>query len=167
MSMTATETIVSGAPTRPNGSLHRYELVYAGHTRRAYADTEEALVDVLIPGYTAMSETHRWENRVAYTIRAQVIAQAGLNAVDTFETLTNAERTILQGPRHQPPVVATWSCPIPLILIASYYAPAGPNARPVREAGMEPNVIWVNPSDDYTFLTSLHDIGVISLHVSG
>lgn len=164
--MTA-ESPVSGTPTRHDGTLHRYELVYAGHTRRVYADTEDALVDVLIPGYHAMNETQRWEARIAYMVRAQVIAQAGLNAVDAFETLAHATQAILQGPRHEPPVVATWACPVPLILVATYYEPAGPNPRPVSETGMEPNVIWVDPSDDMTFLNSLHDIGVISLYVSG
>lgn len=164
---TMTMETASPSPTRNDGSLHRYELVYAGHTRRVYADTEVALIDVLIPGYAQMTSHEAWEARIAYLIRAQVIAQAGLNAVDAFATLPAAQQTILQGPRHEPPVVAHWSCPIPLILVATYYEPAGRNARPVREAGMEPNVIWVDPSDDTTFLTSLHDIGVISLYVSG
>lgn len=164
--LTAPET-VSGSPTRDDGTLHRYELVYAGHTRRVYADTESTLVDVLIPGYAAMTEQQQWEARLSYMIRAQVIAQAGLNAVDAFATLTHDQQTILQGPRHEPPVAATWSCPVPLVLVASFYAPAGDNPRPVSDAGMEPNVIWVNPSDDVTFLNSLHDIGVISLYVSG
>lgn len=154
------------APTRADGTRHAYEMLYAGHTRRAYADTHEALVGVLIEGYSTMTEQQKWEARLAYTIRAQVIAQAELNAVDAFETLTSAQRAILQGPRHVPPVVPTWSCPVPLVLISTYYQPAGPDARPVREAGMEPNVIWLNPSDDETFLTSLHDIGVISLYTS-
>lgn len=157
----------SPSPTRNDGSLHRYELVYAGGTRRAYADTEDALCDVLIPGYATMTSHEAWEARIAYLIRAQVIAQAGLNATDAFATLSHAEKTILQGPRHEPPVVAHWSCPIPLILVATFYAPAGRNARPVRDQGMEPNVIWIDPSDEITFLTSLHDIGVISLYVSG
>lgn len=159
--------VASGSPTREDGSLHRYELVYAGHTRRVYADTEEALIDVLIPGYAEMSEMSRWEARLAYMTRAQVIAQAGLNATDAFHTLSHAQQVILQGPRHEQPVVPTWSCPVPLILVASYYEPAGRNARPVRDQGMAPNVIWVDPSDDTTFLASLHDIGVISLYVSG
>jgi hypothetical protein len=164
--MTVTGT-VSGAPTREDGTLHRYELVYAGHTRRVYADTEAALIDVLIPEYVSMSEQQQWEARLSYMIRAQVIAQAGLNAVDAFETLDHTAKTILQGPRHEPPVVPTWACPVPLVLIASFYTPAGTNPRPVSEAGMEPNIIWVDPSDDVTFLNSLHDIGVISLYVSG
>lgn len=158
--------VASPVPTRPDGSLHRYELLYAGHTRRVYADTEAALIEVLIPGYQDLTEQHRWEARLAYATRAQVIAQAGLNTAEVFGSLSLAERTILSGPRHQPPVVSTWDCPIPLILIASYYAPAGPNARPVRAQGMAPNVIWLDPSDDETFLRSLHDIAVISLHTS-
>lgn len=158
--------MVSGAPVREDGTLYRYELVYAGHTRRVYADTIETLVDVLIPGYLTMTEQQRWEARLAYTTRAQVITQAGLNTTDAFARLPMVERTILQGPRHEQPVVATWDCPVPLVLITSYYQPAGPSPRPVREQGMAPNVIWLDPSDETTFLTSLHDIAVISLYTS-
>lgn len=157
---------VAAEPTRSDGTLYRYELVYAGHTRRVYADHTDVLVDILIPGYLDMSEHSRWEARLLYAARAQVIAQAGLNATDMLATLTLAEQTILQGPRHEQPVVATWACPIPLVLISTYYQPAGSNPRPVSEQGMAPNVIWIDPADDLALLNSLHDLAVISLYTS-
>lgn len=153
-------------PHHADQTLHKYEMVYAGGTRRVYADTEEALVGVLVDGYQTMTELERWNARLHYMIRAQVIAQAVLNADDAFASIAPAQQVVLQGPRHTPPVVATWTERVPLILVATFYKPAGTNPRPVREQGMEPNVIWVDPSDDATFLASLHDIGVVSLHVS-
>jgi hypothetical protein len=157
---------LSGEPRHPNGTIYTYEMLYAGLTRRVYADTHEALIDALIPGYATGTETQRWEARLYYMARAQVLAQAELNASDAFHSLDRAQQVVLQGPRHDPPVVPTWSCPVPLVLISSFYKPAGTQLRPVREMGMEPNVIWLDPSDDIAFLNSLHDIAVISLHHS-
>lgn len=154
----------AGPPTHPDGTPFRFEMLYSGLTRRAYAETHTDLIEFLIVGYASMSEQERWHARLAYMVRAQVITQAALNTADSFMRLSNADRAVLQGPRHDPPVVATWDCPVPLILIATYYEPAGKAPRPVSEQGMEPNVIWVDPSDDITFLESLHDIAAISLH---
>lgn len=152
------------APRRPDGSLYRYEMLWAGDTQRAYADTAEALLNVLIPGYMDMTEQSRWEHRLAYAARAQVLVQAMLNTTDAFATLPSDAERVLQGPRFEPPVVATWPHPVPLVLISAYYAPATKVPAPVSEQGMPPNVIWINTSDDQAFLDSLHDIGVITLH---
>lgn len=155
-----------GPPTREDGSLYLYEMVYAGMTRRAYEDTPEALMAHLIPGYLTMGEKARWQARLGLAVKAQVQVQAIVNTMDSFHTLTEDQQAILQGPRHEPPVVATWECPVPLVLVASFYRPAGTAPRPVSNNGMEPNVIWINPSDDLTLLESLHDLDVISLHMA-
>lgn len=164
MTTTAPEPITVTAPLHADGTRYRFEILHAGFTCRDYADTYTDLVDILIPGYLDMDERTRWEARLAYLTRAQVVAQACLNTADAFHTLTDTQQQVLQGPRHVPPVVAIWDAPIPLILIATYYAPAGKAPRPARDQGMEPNVIWVDPSDDTTFIESLHDIGLVSLH---
>lgn len=154
----------TGLPTREDGSLYRFELVYAGFTARAYADTHADLINYLIDGYSTMSQTEQWHARLAYMARAQTIVQASLNTHPLFGSLPHDQKTILQGSRHEPIAVASWDCPVPLILIASHYKPAGDIEKPRAVDGMPPNVIYVDPSDDATFLESLHDISVVSLH---
>lgn len=153
-------------PTRTDGSLYRYELVYAGHTHRTYADTPIELVEALIEGYETMNEQARWEARLLYAIRVQVLVQAELNLAESFASLPLDVQTILQGPRHDPPVVPRWAHPVPLVLVASFYAPAALIPRPVRDQGMAPNVLWIDPSDDDSLLASLHDLGVVSVYTS-
>jgi hypothetical protein len=154
------------APTKADGTLFAYELIHAGGTRRAYADDLADLTNVLLPGYENWTEKQRWEARLHLAIRAQVVVQAEENATDAFRTLPAAAQAVLMDARHEPPTVASWSHPVPLVLVASFYAPAGQVPRPVREQGMAPNVIWIDPSDEVSLLTTLHDAGFISLNTS-
>lgn len=152
------------APRKPDGSLYRYEMLYAGYTQRTYADDHQTLVDALIEGYSRLSATDQWVARLAFMNRAAVVAQAHLNTHPALPSLPLAQRTILQGSRHEPIVVDTWDCPVPLILMATDYLPAGKIPKPRRTQGMPPNVIYVDPSDDGTFIESLHDIAVVTLN---
>lgn len=157
---------ISGEPTRPDGSLYAYELLYAGDTRRVYADDLPDLIEVLLPGYETWTEQQRWEARLHLSIRAQVVVQAEENASDAFRLLPREAQAVLQDARHEPPTVVAWPHPVPLVLVTSYYVPAGRIPRPVREQGMAPNVIWIDPSDEIALLTSLHDAGFITLNTS-
>lgn len=161
-----TAPIVSGDPTTPDGGLRTYELIYAGGTRRVYADTLDAFMDLLLPGYDTWTEQQRWEQRLHLAIRAQVVAQAEANAADTFRLVPPDMQAVLQGTRHEPPSPVSWSQPVPLVLVTSFYAPAGKIPRPVREQGMEPNLIWIDPSDETSLLESLHDAGYLTLNTS-
>jgi len=155
---------VPDAPRRPDGSTYRYEMIHAGGTRRAYADTATALTAALIEGYLDLDAAGQWHARLALAARAQVAVQAHLNTADSFHRATSQQQEILNGPRHEPPVVAAWDCPIPLVLVATHYEPAGLCPRPRALDGMPPNVIWIDPSDDLSLLGSLHDVSVIALH---
>lgn len=167
--MTSTHVIapdVSGDPTTADGTLLAYELIYAGGTRRVYADALDAFMDVLLPGYDTWDEQRRWEQRLHLAVRAQVVVQAEANTHDTFRLVPPDKQAVLQGTRHEPPSPVSWSQPIPLVLVASFYAPAGKIPRPVREQGMEPNLIWIDPSDETSLLESLHDTGYLTLNTS-
>lgn len=164
--MTATQSRVSGDPAKPDGALYAYELIYAGGTRRAYGDDLADLIEVVLPGYETWTEQQRWEARLHLAIRAQVVVQAEENATDAFRTLPTEAQAVLQDARHEPPTVVSWPYPVPLVLVASFYAPAGLVPRPVREQGMAPNVIWIDPSDETSLLTSLHDAGFLTVNTS-
>lgn len=158
--------VISGDPAKPDGSLYAYELIYAGGTRRAYCDTLDDLIEVVLPGYAQWTEKQRWEARLHLAIRAQVVVQAEVNAVDAFRTLPADAQAVLLDARHEPPTVAAWAHPVPLVLVSSFYVPAGSVPRPVREQGMAPNVVWIDPSDETSLLTSLHDAGFLTLNTS-
>lgn len=164
LNASAGEDTVLDAPVRPDGSLYRFEMLYAGDSRRAYADDPADLLAVLVEGYAEQDEDAQWQSRLALAARAQVLAQAEWNTSDSFHRCTPLQRDVLNGPRHEPPVVPSWDCPVPLVLIASYYAPAGGCPRPQATDGMPANVIWIDPSDDAALLTSLDEVGVITLH---
>lgn len=157
----------SEPPTKRDGSLYRYEMLHSGTTRRSYADTPAALLDVLAPGYADADADKQWRTRLTLAATAQVTVQASLNLNPVLASLPQAQQRILQAPRHNPPVIATWDCPIPLVLIATDYFPAGKLPAPSVSDGMAPNVLWLDPSDDVTLLNSLNDLNVIVLNETG
>lgn len=76
---------------------------------------------------------------------AQTAAESVLSALftDRYEKVDNFTK---------------WTQDVPLVLVASGYAPYTGNARP---AG---NIIWLDPFTDETFLDSLSAAGVIEFH---
>jgi hypothetical protein len=106
------------APLRPDGTAYAFEMLYAGMTRRAYADTADLLLDALIPGYSNGDHHTQWTHRLTLAARAQVLTQAVFNAEPQFARATVEQREILAGTRHEPVIVPHWDCPVPLVLIA-------------------------------------------------
>lgn len=152
------------APPHPDRGRWHYEMLYAGLTRRAYADNATALMVPLCPGYLGLSPAHRWEARLLLAARAQVACQAVYNTAETLTQMPVIDQKIAQGPRHTPPTVPHWNYPTPLILIATYYAPLGRIPKPQPVDGLPANIIWIDPTDDLSLLESLHDIDYIALH---
>src|SRR6266516_2978265 len=92
------------APTRPDGTPYRFEMIFDGGGWRAYADEPADLVAELIPGYGELdSPVARAEARIAYATSAQVALQAMLNSERGLDDCDEQERQMLLGPRHQPP----------------------------------------------------------------
>ncbi|MDA8342412.1 MAG: hypothetical protein M0007_09350, partial [Actinomycetota bacterium] len=48
-----------------------------------------------------------------------------------------------------------WTCPIPLVLFVTDYAPY--SARPTPSG----NIIWIDPTTELTFMDSLNALGVV------
>jgi hypothetical protein len=155
---------VPDVPLRGDGRPYRFEMIYAGGGLRAYADEPAELVDVLSPGYGDLpGDDERRDARVGLVLDAQVRVQALLATADAGEPLrdcTEEERAVLLGGRHVPPSPATWTAPVPLVLVATFYRPAGTLPRPEGPAELQ---IWLDPADDWTLLVSLHEAGVIQL----
>ncbi|PRY39342.1 hypothetical protein LY71_12111 [Geodermatophilus tzadiensis] len=158
------------APRREDGGLYLYSMFFDGFESIAFADKPEELLAVLILGYDEMDDAGRLEHRIRLAIRAQVVVQAYINAdldAEDAEPLTEEERAILHGPRHEQPRVDSWDPQVPLVLVETGYAPYTDIDQPIpgiADVQDPPNLIWLRPIDEYGFLESLHQAGFIALH---
>jgi hypothetical protein len=140
---------------------YQYELLHSGLARRSYANSFPELVDVLIPGYLTMSPSRQMEARLEHAVRAQVLTQAHLNMAATADLLTDDELAVVSGPRHEPPSVALWDAPIPLVLVRQFYTPHTDLAAPEDPSD---NLLWIDAGSAYDLIMSLHHVGIIQLH---
>jgi hypothetical protein len=113
-----------------------------------------------VPGYDALGASERAEARLRLAVDLQVRSQAGICARGALGQCTEDERATLLGGRHVPPDPATWTAPVPLVLVTSFYAPTGPLPRPAGPAELQ---IWLDPQDERTLLTSLHVAGAVTV----
>ncbi|MFI7132174.1 hypothetical protein ACIBQ1_41310 [Nonomuraea sp. NPDC050153] len=147
------------APVNGDGRPYRHEMIYAGGTYRGYADDAAELVGMLIPGYAALAtDGERATARVRLALDLQVRVQAELAAGPRLDACGEAERAVVLGARHEPPAPARWEAPVPLVLVSTFYEPAGALPRPSGPAELQ---VWLDPADDWTLLTSLHTAGAI------
>jgi len=149
---------------------------------QATANTLTEMIGHLIPGYTDLENDDATLAR--YTCAALTVAQiqqlAAAQATDagTFDpehadepTLTAifASRTAAAPPHTaltprpldlpELGLPLQWTCPVPLFLTSTDYAPYTDLPRPTG------NVFWVDPANEHTFLTTLAAIGVIAFYV--
>ena len=102
-----------------------------------------------------------------WAVGIQVVTQARINTLaktflQQWDGACEWERRVLNGPRHVQPLGFksaplfegrdVWSCPIPLVLVATGYVPYSA-VEPVE--GPEKTVWWIDPSTDEAFLDSL------------
>ena len=166
MTHAATRIRVTGtgpvsAPRRPDGRPFRYELIHDGGGWRAYADTLEPLVAELIDGYWQAPAGERPELRVSYAVRMQVRLQAERNVAYGLDGCTDEQRQVLLADRRTAPVVPLWQAPVPLVLVAAFYQPAGERPRPVAVPPGE--IVWLDPATEESLLRSLHRAGAVVL----
>lgn len=161
-------------PTHTEGHAYRFEMIFDGGARRAYADTwtelNEAIIgddyDELGPDDSGAAE------RLFFAVGAQVQLQALI--LDRHPAAVKAEiedrhRQILLATRDTPPLIGEWDCEVPLVLVTVYYDPYDSTARPqgLTIDGVEnANLIWIDPSDEETLVRSLDRAGVIQVFES-
>lgn len=160
------DTPTAPAPRRPDGGLYRFEMIFDGLARRAYADSATELCHELIAGYTDLdNETDQAAARIRYAVDTQVRLQAELVTNTQLADCTPNERDLLLGARHLPPQLDIWEADLPLVLVDTYYQPTGPLPRPTgrpRNGGTpDSNLIWLRPGDESELLASLAEAGVI------
>ncbi|WP_310913907.1 hypothetical protein [Lipingzhangella rawalii] len=129
------------------------------------SDTAEGILENIIGGYVSLAtESARVRARTEYAVHAQQTAQPLLNAGEQFDLVTPHEAEILLASQAVPPHVAQWSCPIPLILVSTYYEPLGVYARPVVEPPGQ--VWWIDPSTPRSLLVTLHGLRWLDLRAA-
>lgn len=157
------------APTHEDGTPYTYEMIYAGGSRRGYADGHVELVGLLIEGYPASgSPRELMKARIRQAMDWQVRLQAQINAGrrEQMAECDEQQRAILLGSRDVPPAPGQWDCPIPLVLVDTFYKPIGAVPRPTVPDGAD-TLIWLDPSDDWSLLVSGHSAGAISVFAAG
>ena len=163
--MTDPQTPTIVAPQDATGRDYDFEVVADAGATRHYAHTIPDLLDGLIPNYGTLDATGQWEARLHYATTAQVILQAYLSAEHDLSACSWSARAVLSLARDEQPSVAAWDEPVPLVLLATAYEPAGAIPRPRAVDGRDPNLVWVDPSDEESLLLSLHDAGYLVINV--
>lgn len=155
-------------PMKPDGSPFRFEMLYNGLAERAYSDSASDLLDCLIRGYATLAPTERLAARLSHAVRSQTTVQADINwNHENLVDCTPEEQVVLGASRATPPDVSEWSSEVPLVLVDMFYEPLGELPQPVSTiADVEnpPNVWWLRVEDEYAYLLSLHQIGLLVLN---
>lgn len=137
--------------------------------RFALVSTEAELVSVLIglPEYIYLDPQAALVERIKFAISTQCWEQGRLNVIaqtvltDDWRSAEPWQQKLLTGSRATQPRdwptktqdgVDEWTCPIPLVLVATAYEPYSPVPAPVGET-----VWWIDPIEDATLLGSLED----------
>jgi hypothetical protein len=148
------------APSRPDGSAWRYELVFDHGRRRAYADDLTLLVGELIAGYLDLSSHDQREARAAHAHGIQPGIQAALIVEIGLDKCSAAAREFLMRAWSPQASIEVWEEPVPLALVDVDFAPWTAIERPVERGG---RIIWLATTDDEAYLTSLTAAGEIVL----
>ncbi|MEV7187747.1 hypothetical protein [Kitasatospora sp. NPDC093102] len=147
-------------PVRPDGEPYRYELVYEGGRRRAYADELSALTAELVPGYLGLQgAAARREARIGHARRTRTVLQAQLNARLGTAGCTPEQVDALNSDR--PTGVAVWAAPVPLVLLTSDHQPVTTEPRPRPEGPGA--VLWLDPESEEGYLDSLDTLRIVVL----
>ncbi|MFS0887026.1 hypothetical protein [Aeromicrobium sp. 179-A 4D2 NHS] len=159
---------------KDDGSLWPFVMLHGERT--VFADTRTELVGALIPGYddiatgddvTALVDRFGESVRLANTLQGFI---AGVVANDpdapfSLATATEEELTLFLSDRLDRPVenigVTHWDHEVPLVLVTTMFEPHDPGHE--IPSG---NVLWIDPTDETTFLDSLADLGQIRLFTS-
>lgn len=155
-------------PSPPDGlDAWPYAVLDAGGTIHL-ADSATDLVAYGIPGYTEISTD---DHEAALYARHDSLVEFAEVLQDYYRSTaaetgrwdpsssTEDELTALYQPRTSPFGARSWDGEVPLVLFSTDYEPF--TSRPAPDG----RIVWLDPSTELTYLRSLHEIGVIDLHL--
>ncbi len=151
-------------PTRRDGTEWPHVLLLHDGSM-LHADTAGEIVEELVPGYARADDAGRLRLRIAHAQRTALAAQelriahaeaSGLLAADGADEgplvdimrLDKGESLLLETD-DRPGAQADWEPDLPLYLVTTSYAP---HAEHPPIGG---NVLWLDPTSDAAYLTSL------------
>lgn len=148
-----------------------YPFAISLNDETVFGHTRTDLTGYLIEGYSEIPEgpagdekaliaRYRSAVNVANTTQGLVAGQATESgefdpATETEDTLT----TLFTEKDQKIDEIAEWNHKVPLVLVATGYAPYNSTPRPTG------NVLWLDPYTETTYLESLAEIGLIELLV--
>jgi hypothetical protein len=183
----ARDNVAPPPSVKEDGSGYTWRMFFDQNRRIADADELSDLLEVLMPGYSALeTEDERYGERFhlakAIQIQGRGVILSRLD--DEFlEGLEQWERDLLMWDEITDPsgwgkvtvddsgeeIIApdVWSQDHPLILIDTFYAPFSTITRPISSDGdfvntPRKNIIWLCPSSELDFLKSLSRINYIA-----
>lgn len=154
-------------PTHENGSSYAYCMYFNGDAEVVFADTQDELLETLIPGYGAMSEDDKDVARIllasaaAAQVQAEILMDVDPDSVTPEEWATLVARRDVSQPRAD-----WWSSVVPLVVVETGYQPYTDVPRPASSLSSTQdaeNLWFVRPVEEEDFLVSLHEIGYIRM----
>jgi len=128
-----------------------------------YADSVSDLVDQMLDGHQEASS-----DRDRLLLRADALAAAAARATAAMLAdlgvtgLSEDALTVLMHDRRGDAVqFSAWASDLPLLLLATSYAPYTDTPAPEGDA-----IVWLNPATERTFLDSLQSLGLVELFVT-
>lgn len=149
------------------GSPYPLGMVMPSGESFCYADSYSDLVCALIPDYAhAKTEEDKAYLRIVLADNAAVRRQADILAQLDVDEVSDGDWATLNAPKtgEGAPEGIWWRSDIPLILVTTTYQPFTGRLRPgSKKDGVQKDnaVWWVDPTDEETLLTTLHEIGYV------
>jgi hypothetical protein len=157
-------------PVREDGTPFPFALAW--EDRAVLADTRTELTAELIEGYAELPETEegdaealfaRYRTSVQIANTLQQVLAANATEEGTFDPSLESEdvlTALFTDRAEKIDEIADWAHAVPLVLMATEYAPYGTATKPTG------NVLWVDPFTETTFLQTLSELGVVELFVN-
>lgn len=152
-------------PVREDGSEYPFSMAWGN--RAVLADTRTEVTAEIIDGYADLPDTEegdtealygRYRASVHFANTLQQVLAANATEEGTFDASVESEDvlTALFTDRSEKiDEISSWTHPIPLVLVATEYAPYGTATKPTG------NVLWVDPFTETTFLETLSGLGIV------
>jgi len=127
------------------------------------AETVSDLVDGMIAGHAFADDEQRLVLRALFLAEHANAVQATILAdvAHHYELGEDALTVLLHDRVVETVAFDRWDSDIPLILIATGYAPFTDRPRPAGDA-----IIWLDPSTEISFLQSVSAVGPVAWYVS-
>lgn len=154
-------------PVHEDGSSFAYCMYFSGDAQVVFADTQDELLETLIPGYGQMSEDDKDVARIMLASAAAAQVQAEILMDVDPDSVSPADWDVLVARRDiSQPRADWWTCDIPLVVVETGYQPYTDVPRPAssKSSTKDAENLWfVRPVEEEDFLVSLHEIGYIRM----